>query len=125
MLSSLLHVGSDPTQFQNWIAAIYNDAALHAVIVQKLPLAAAVNQAIDSTLDELANRNAPSELAGTIHAGMLSERRSLIYALAERVGRRDHGVLLRQAQQHVLDMSAALAAQNVQYPRPRALALVV
>ncbi|WP_336744058.1 hypothetical protein [Aureimonas altamirensis] len=74
-------------QFQEWIVAIYDDAASYAVQRLRLPVAQAVNHAIVLTLEELEQRNAPAELVAEIELRLIHERRSLMFNLA-----RQHGV---------------------------------
>ena len=74
-------------QFQEWIVAIYDDAASYAVERLRLPVAQAVNHAIVLTLEELEQRKAPAELVAEIELRLIHERRSLMFNLA-----RQHGV---------------------------------
>ena len=69
-------------QFQEWIVAIYDDAASYAVERLRLPVAQAVNHAIVLTLEELEQRNAPAELVAEIESRLRLERRSLMFNLA-------------------------------------------
>nr|BAT27738.1 acriflavin resistance protein [Aureimonas frigidaquae] len=124
MLRAIINYSCDMQIIQNWILAVYDDAALHGVIGQGLCIAAAVNQAIDTTIDELVGRHAPPELVTALHQRMLCERKSMIYSLGHDLEVEGHTALQRCAQARLVDASSALAAHQVEKPRPRALTLV-